>query len=95
MTANVNFTYILSCMSIMRQCQMRTVLHIQKTFISNDKKISTPGPISKHWIRFCHISSEYYDLDLNFDETEKKNKSDHSPKDKGKLFHENIVVIQE
>ena len=40
-----------------------------KKFVSNYKKMSTPGPVPKHWLGFSYICSEYYELDLNFDET--------------------------
>ena len=40
-----------------------------KEIVENYKKISTPGPVPKHWLVFSYISSEGYDLDMNFDET--------------------------
>ena len=40
-----------------------------KKFVENCKKMSTPVPVSKHWIGFCYICSEDYELDLNFDDT--------------------------
>ena len=39
-------------------------------FVYNYNKMSTPGPVPKHWIIFSYIRSEYYELDPNFDETE-------------------------
>ena len=45
-----------------------------KTFVENHKKKSTPGPNKKYWLGFSYISSEDYELDLNFDETETKGK---------------------
>ena len=36
-----------------------------KTFAEYYKKISTPGPLSKHWLGFIYICSENYELDLN------------------------------
>ena len=39
-----------------------------KMLVDNKKKISTPGPIPKHWLVFSYISSEYYELDQNFDD---------------------------
>ena len=44
---------------------------------------------------FSLIGSEDYELDMNFDETEFKRKSDHTSNDKVKLFCGNIVVIEE
>ena len=40
-----------------------------KTFVRDYNKRSTPGPVPKHLIGFSYIRSEYYELDLNFDET--------------------------
>ena len=58
-------------------------------------KISTIGPVPKHWIVCYYIPWEDYELDLNFDETEMKKQSDHTSNDKVKLFYKNIVVIEE
>ena len=44
---------------------------------------------------FICILSEDYELDNKFDETELENISDHTSNNKVKLFHENIVVIEE
>ena len=57
--------------------------------------MSAPGPVPKHQLEFSCIRSEYYELDMNFDETELKNKIDHTSYNKIKLFCENIVVIEE
>ena len=40
-----------------------------KNFVVNYKKMSTPGPIPKYWLGFSYTSSEYYELDQNFDVT--------------------------
>ena len=56
---------------------------------------STLGTVQKHWIVFIYIRSEYYKLDKNFDDTELKNQSDHTSKDKFKCFRENVVVVEE
>ena len=39
-----------------------------KLFFEDHKKILTPGPVPKHCLRFIHICSEDYKLDMNFDE---------------------------
>ena len=36
------------------------------TFVKKYKKISPPGPVEKHWLGLIYISSEYYELYLNF-----------------------------
>ena len=59
-----------------------------KIFFENSKKMSTPGPVSKHWLGFSFIRSEYYELDMKFYETELKIKSDHISNDEVKLFCE-------
>ena len=64
-----------------------------KKFVDNYKNLSSPGPVPKHCLGFIYIRSEDYDLDLNFDETKLKNKSDHASNYKVKLFHKNTVVI--
>ena len=51
-----------------------------KTSVENYKKRSTPVPVPKYWLRFSYICSEYYQLYLNFDETEMRIKLDNSPK---------------
>ena len=66
-----------------------------KTFVENYKKMSTTGTVPKHWLVFTYISSKYYELDQNFDETELEEQSDHTSNDKVKIFCENIVVIEE
>ena len=43
-----------------------------KTFVVNYKKFSTPGTVTKHWLVFSYIRSEYYELDQNLDGTELK-----------------------
>ena len=43
-----------------------------KTLVENYKIISTSGPVSKHWLRFSYIHSEYYELHKNFDKIELK-----------------------
>ena len=40
-----------------------------KTVFVNYKKMSTPGPVPKHWLVFSYICSERYELDQNFDDT--------------------------
>ena len=40
-----------------------------KTYVDNNKKISTPGLVPKHWLSFSYKCSEDYELDLNFYET--------------------------
>ena len=39
-----------------------------KTFVKNYNKISTPGPVPKHWLRFSYVLSKYIELDNNSDE---------------------------
>ena len=56
--------------------------------------MSTPGPVTKHWLGFSYIRSEYYELDPYFYLTEMKRKQHHSSNDKSKLFCKNIVVIE-
>ena len=63
---------------------------VTKTFVDNYKKISTPGPVTKHWLGFIYIRSKYYELNQDFDDTKLKNKLDHTSNDKVKLFHENV-----
>ena len=62
--------------------------------VVNYKETSTPEPVPKHWLGFSYICSEGYELDLNFDLTEIKSKSDHSSNDKDKIFRGNILVIE-
>ena len=66
-----------------------------KTFVVDYKKISTTGTVPKRWIGFSYILSEDYELYLNFNVTEMKNKLDHSSNNKVKLFCENIGFIEE
>ena len=40
-----------------------------KTFVANCNRMSTPGPVPKHCLGFSYVREEYYELDLNFDET--------------------------
>ena len=40
-----------------------------ETFVVNQKEISTPGPVPKHWLGFSYICSEDHDLDQNVDYT--------------------------
>ena len=54
--------------------------------VANYKKISTPVPGPKHWLGFSYIRSKDCESDLKFDKTELKRKSDHTSKDKVKLF---------
>ena len=56
-----------------------------KIFLVNYKKISTPGPVPKHWLGFSYILSEDYELDVKFDETELK-KSDHTSNNEVQIF---------
>ena len=44
-----------------------------KIFVVNYNKISTPQPVPKHRIGFSYISSEYYELNHNFYDTDLKN----------------------
>ena len=55
--------------------------------------MSTAGPVPKNSLIFSFKRSKDFELDLNFDETEIKTKSDHTSNYKVKSFHENIVVI--
>ena len=57
--------------------------------------MSNPGPVTKKLLRFSYIRSEDSELDINFDETELKNKSDYTSNIKVKFLHENIMVIEE
>ena len=66
-----------------------------KDSFSNYKKKATPGPVPKHWHLFSFVHLKYYELDLKFDETEIKSKSDHSSNNRVKLFCQNIVFIEE
>ena len=65
-----------------------------RTIVANYNKMSTPGLVPKHRLRFIYIYSEVYELDINFYVTKMKGKSDHSSSDKHKFFCENIVVIE-
>ena len=67
----------------------------RKMLVSNHEKITTPGPVPKYWIGFSYIRLEYYQLYLDFDETEMRGKSDHSSNNKVQLFRENILFIEE
>ena len=40
-----------------------------KICVENYNNISTQGPIPKHLLGYSYISSEYYELDMSFDET--------------------------
>ena len=40
-----------------------------KICVANYKKIPTPVPVPKYWLGFSFICSEYYELDMIFDET--------------------------
>ena len=40
-----------------------------KIFVESYKKMSTTGLVPKYWLEFSFICSEYYELDMNFDET--------------------------
>ena len=62
----------------------------RKTSAENYKKFSTPRPVPKHCLGFSYKRWEYYELDLKFDETEMKSKSDSSYNDKVELFHKNM-----
>ena len=50
------------------------------------KKISTTGPVPKHCLGFNYICSEYYELYLNFDETQIKRKEQNFPNKKDKIL---------
>ena len=45
---------------------------------ANYNIMSNTVPVPKHWLGFSYIRLEEYLLDLNFDVTEMKSKSDHS-----------------
>ena len=62
------FTCMISCTLIMRQCQGGFYLQVTITFVEKYKKSLTPGPVPKYWIIFSYIRSEDYESDLNFDE---------------------------
>ena len=66
-----------------------------KIFVENYNKTPTPGQVPKHWFGFSYLHSEDYEIDLKFDETEMKKKSDHSSDNKNKIFCKTIVVIEE
>ena len=55
----------------------------------------TSGQVPKHWIGFSYIHSKYYELYLNFHETEMKIKSDNSTNKKDKSFLGKILSIEE
>ena len=55
-----------------------------KTFVENYKKTSTPGSVPKHQLGLRYIRSEKYALDMNFDKTIMKRKSENLPKNKDK-----------
>ena len=57
-----------------------------ETFVVRYKKLSTPGPAPKHWMRFSYILSEDYELYHNFDDTELKNKPDNTSNDNVFIF---------
>ena len=57
--------------------------------------MSAPGLVPQNWLGSSLMRSEYYELDMDFDETEFKRKSDHTSNDEVKLFCENIVVTEE
>ena len=56
--------------------------------------MTTPGSVPRSWLGFNCISSENYELDLNFEKTDIKRQSYHSSDDKVG-FLENIVFIEE
>ena len=35
-------------------------------FVEKYKKMSSPATVPKHWLGFSYISSEYYELYINF-----------------------------
>ena len=43
-----------------------------KKYVENYKKMSTLGPVPKHWLGFNYICSEDYELEINFDTTKMK-----------------------
>ena len=61
--------------------------HPNKTFVVNYNKMSTPGPVPERWIELSYIRSENYELNQNFDETEKK-QLEHTSNDKVKCSAE-------
>ena len=69
MNAGLKFTCMLSCMLILRQCQLRTICFATKKTVVNYKNMSTPGTVPKRCLRFSYVRSEDYELDQNFDET--------------------------
>ena len=48
-----------------------------KNIDDNYKKVSTLGPVPKHYLAFSYIGSEYYKLDMKFDEIYMKNQTTH------------------
>ena len=56
--------------------------------------MSTTGPVPKHWLGFSQIGSEYYELDLNFDETKMRIKEDNYPKKKINPFTRKLQSLR-
>ena len=59
------------------------------------QETSTPWPVPKNWLVLSYINSKDYELDLKFDETEMKSKSENWPNNKVKNFCNGIVVMGE
>ena len=55
-------------------------------FVEKYKKFSTPVPVPKYWLGFSFISSEYYELDMNFYESELKGNQTKHPMIKSSYF---------
>ena len=66
-----------------------------KSFVKNYNKRSIPGKDTKYWLGFSHICSEYYELYLNFDETETNLKKMTCQTITINTFAKNIVFIEE
>ena len=55
--------------------------------------MSTPGPVTKHWLGFSYICSEEYELYLNFNKIDMRSKTEKPSNNKFKSFCNNIVVV--
>ena len=56
--------------------------------------MTNPIRVPKYSLVFSYIRSEGYELDMNLDKVETKRKPDYTSEDKVKIFHNNIVVIE-
>ena len=66
-----------------------------KTFVVNYKKMSTQGPVPKHWLGQSYIRSEDYYSDQNFYDTELKKQSDNTSNDRVLKTRKTVVIIEE